>query len=145
MSVLPSALSLPRSPCTHLHSNASSASPRSSCWAWSSSTMPERSRSVLTGVREAPLPAPQNPPHQPPPCVQAQLCPTLCDPLDCSLPGSSIHGILQYCSGLPFPPPGDLPNPGIEPASLASPALACGFFTTSTSWEAPRTWEPSKT
>ena len=28
-------------------------------------------------------------------CMRAQLCPTLCDPLDCSLPGSSVHGILQ--------------------------------------------------
>ena len=36
----------------------------------------------------------------------------------------------EHWSGLPFPPPGDLPNPGIEPASLASPALAGGFFTT---------------
>ena len=35
-----------------------------------------------------------------------------------------------YWSGLPFPPPGDLPYPRIEPASLASPALAGGFFTT---------------
>jgi len=40
-------------------------------------------------------------------------------------------------SGLPFPPPGDLPNPGIEPASFISPALAGGFFTTGTTWEAP--------
>ena len=40
-------------------------------------------------------------------------------------------------SGLPFPPPGDLPNPGIEPASLASPALVGGFFTTGSTWEAP--------
>ena len=37
----------------------------------------------------------------------------------------------EYWSGFPFPPPGDLPNPGIEPASLSSPALASGFFTTS--------------
>ena len=37
----------------------------------------------------------------------------------------------EYCTGLPFPPPEDLPNPGIEPASLMSPALAGGFFTTS--------------
>ena len=42
----------------------------------------------------------------------------------------------EYWSGLPFPPPGDLPNPGIQPASLISPALAGGFFTTSASWEA---------
>ena len=36
----------------------------------------------------------------------------------------------------PCPPLGDLPNPGIEPASLKSPALAGRFFTTRTSWEA---------
>ena len=40
-------------------------------------------------------------------------------------------------SGLPFPSPGDLPDPGIEPAYLASSALAGRFFTTSTTWEAP--------
>ena len=34
----------------------------------------------------------------------------------------------EYWSELPFRPPGDLPDPGIEPASLASPALAGGFF-----------------
>ena len=36
----------------------------------------------------------------------------------------------EYWSGLPFPSPGDLPDPGIEPESLVSPALAGGFFTT---------------
>ena len=36
----------------------------------------------------------------------------------------------EYSSGLPFPIPGDLPHPGIEPVPLASPALAGGFFTT---------------
>ena len=36
----------------------------------------------------------------------------------------------EYWSGLPFPPPGDLPNPRLEPESLVSPALAGGFFTT---------------
>ena len=41
-----------------------------------------------------------------------------------------------YWSGLPCPPPGDLLNPEIELASLLSPALAGGFFTTSTCWEA---------
>ena len=35
----------------------------------------------------------------------------------------------EFWSGLPCPPPGDLPHPGIEPTSLASPALAGGFFT----------------
>ena len=42
----------------------------------------------------------------------------------------------EYQSGLPFPPPGDLPNPGIEPRSLKSPALVGRFFTTSATWEA---------
>ena len=36
----------------------------------------------------------------------------------------------EYWSGLPFPSSGDLPDPGIKPASLESPALAGGFFTT---------------
>ena len=41
----------------------------------------------------------------------------------------------EHWNGLPRPPPGDLPNPGCEPASLTSPALAGGFFTTSTTVE----------
>ena len=102
----------------------------------------------------------------------AQSCPTLSNPMDCSLPGSSIHGISQarvlewgaitfsgmkaissvqllssvrlfatpwtiahqallsmgfprqeYWNGLPFPPPGYLPDPEIEPTSPVSPAL----------------------
>jgi len=36
----------------------------------------------------------------------------------------------EYWNGLPFPPPGDLSDPGIEAVSLVSPALAGGFFTT---------------
>ena len=36
----------------------------------------------------------------------------------------------EYWSGLPFPSPGDLPDPGIQPTSLASPALVGGFCTT---------------
>ena len=52
-------------------------------------------------------------------CSVAQLCLTLCDPMGCSLPNSSILGFFrqEYWSGLPFPSPGDLPNPGIEPRS----------------------------
>ena len=41
----------------------------------------------------------------------------------------------EYCSGLSCPPLGNLPNPGIEPTSLASPALAGRFFTTVDTWE----------
>ena len=50
-----------------------------------------------------------------------QVCLTLCSPKDCK----------EYWSGLPFPPPGDLPDTGIKPTSLKSPALEGGFFTTS--------------
>ena len=50
----------------------------------------------------------------------AQLCPTLCNPMDYSLTDSSVHGILQASIpewGLPVPYPGDLSNPGIKPMS----------------------------
>ena len=42
----------------------------------------------------------------------------------------------EYWSGLPCPPSGDLPDPGIKPASLTSPALAGESFATSATWEA---------
>ena len=53
-----------------------------------------------------------------------QSCPTVCDPMDCSLSGFSIHGFFfffrqEYWSGLRFPSPGDLPDPGIKPPSSA--------------------------
>ena len=60
---------------------------------------------------------------------------TLCNPKDCSPPGTSVHGILQASTlewVLPFSSPGDLPDPGIKPASLMFPVLAGDFFTTST-------------
>ena len=49
------------------------------------------------------------------------ICPTLWDPMDYSLPGSSIHGILQtrVLEWVAFPSPEDLPNPGIKPGSPA--------------------------
>ena len=57
----------------------------------------------------------------------AQSCPTLCDPMDSSLPGSRSMGFSrqEYRIGLPFPSPGDLPNPGIEqgPPELQTDAL----------------------
>ena len=65
-------------------------------------------------------------------CSSAQLCLTP-DSLDCSPPGSNVHGIFQariLWSGFPFPILDYLPNPGIKPTSLASPALAGRFFTT---------------
>ena len=68
-------------------------------------------------------------------CVCAkllQLCLTLCNPMDCSPPGSSVHGILQarILQWVACPPSGDLPNPGIKPVSLKSPTLVGRFFTT---------------
>ena len=63
--------------------------------------------------------------------------------MDCSPPGSSVHGFSrqEYWSGLPFPSPGDLLDPRVEPWSLTSPALASAFFATSTTWEALRSNE----
>ena len=51
----------------------------------------------------------------------AQSCPTLCNPTDCSPSGSSALGFSrqEYWSGVPFPSPGDLPDPGIESGSPA--------------------------
>ena len=51
----------------------------------------------------------------------AQSCPTLCDPVDCSPPGPPSMGFSrqEYWRGLPFPSPGELPDPGIEPRSPA--------------------------
>ena len=83
----------------------------------------------------------------PPPCTHAQSC----NPMDCSPPGSCVHGLFQarilewaaisfssrpeYWSGYPFLSPGDLPNPGIEPRS---PTLQADFFT---SWATRETQE----
>ena len=52
-------------------------------------------------------------------------------------PASMGFSRQEYWSGLPCPPPGDPPDPGIEPTSLIFPALTGGFFTTSATWEAP--------
>ena len=51
----------------------------------------------------------------------AQSCPTLYNPMDSSLPGSSVHGIFQakVLEWVAFPSPGDLPNPGLKPGSPA--------------------------
>ena len=82
----------------------------------------------------------------------AKLCLTPCNPMDCSLRGSSVHGIFQatvlewgaiafshqthrsvqfsrqvYWSGLPFPSPRDLPNPGIQFICFISPSLVVQF------------------
>ena len=62
-------------------------------------------------------------------CLVAQSCPTLCHSMDCIPPGSSVHRLLQtkYQSGLSFPSPGDLPDPGIKPWSPALQADSLPF------------------
>ena len=78
---------------------------------------------------------------------KALLCAVLCliaVTSDSATPWTTTHqgplcmGLFrqEYWSGLPFPPLGNLPNSGIEPASPVSPALAGGFFNTSATWEA---------
>ena len=64
-------------------------------------------------------------------CVCVQSCPTLCSPIDCSLPGSSVLGILlaRILVWLLLPTLGDLPDQGLNKHPL-SPTLADGFFTT---------------
>ena len=67
----------------------------------------------------------------------AKSCLTLATPWTVArqAPLSMEFSRQEYCRGLPFPTPGDLPTPGIEPKSLVSPALAGGFFNTGTTWK----------
>ena len=74
--------------------------------------------------------------------LQLQLCPTLCDSTDCSMPGACQAPLSmgfsreEYWSGLPCPLTGDLPHPGIKSEFLMYSALADRSFTTSTTWAA---------
>ena len=67
-------------------------------------------------------------------CLVSKSCPTLCSSMDCSMPGSSVHGIFQVRI-LSFPSPGDLPDPEIK---TLSPALAGRFFTTEPPGKPPK-------
>ena len=69
-------------------------------------------------------------------CSVTQSCPTLGDPMDWGPPGSSIHGILQarILEQVSMPSSRGSSQPGIESASLASPALADGFLITRATW-----------
>ena len=60
-----------------------------------------------------------------------QSCLTFCDPLDCCPPGSSVYGIFQarILKWVPIPPPGNLPNAGIESLSPEPTAFTGRFFT----------------
>ena len=70
-------------------------------------------------------------------CTHAQSC-LFVTPLTTAHQAPMSMGFprQEYRSGLPFPPPRDLPNPGIKLRSLVSPALTGGFFTTHATWEA---------
>ena len=74
------------------------------------------------------------------PAKSLHSCLSLVTPwaIACQAPLSMGFSRQEYWSGLPCPTAGDLPHPGIELTSLMSPALACGFFTTSATWEAPK-------
>ena len=74
-------------------------------------------------------------------CLVAQSCPTLCNPLNCNPPSPSLHGDClgkNTGSGLPRPPPRDLPNPGVEPRS---PALQADSLPSNPTREAPQNME----
>ena len=70
-------------------------------------------------------------------CLVAQLCPTLCHPMNCSPPASSVHGIFQsrILEWVALPP-GGLPHPGIEPTSAVAPALQADSLLLS-HWRSP--------
>ena len=106
-------------------------------WSWVSSALkPISSSSLLHFLRATAgfLPCvPQSPSH-----VQGFATPWT---RACQVPLSMESPRQENWSGLPFPIPGHLPNPGIEPASLAPPALGGGFFTTL----AARETQPSPT
>ena len=78
-------------------------------------------------------------------CMQAQSCPTLwtAQTVANQTPLSMEFSRQEYQSGLPFPPPGYFPNPGIKPASPAPPALV-GRFLTAGPWKAHRILKESK-
>ena len=71
----------------------------------------------------------------------AKLYLILCDHIDCSLPGSSVHGTFQakILEWVTISFSRGSSDPGIESASLMSPVLTGGFFTTSSTWESPCT------
>ena len=101
-------------------------SPRSRSWTYPPSVIPRRtlsSRSFAVTVDHFLSLSDERV------CVHSRVQ-FFCDPMDCSSPGSSVHEAprQEYWSGLPFPSPRDLPNPGIGPTSLPSPALAGGFM-----------------
>ena len=91
------------------------------CWAGKPTLPP------AVGPSPVPLRSPSS-------VLVAQSCLTLCIPMDCGPPGSSVLGIFQagILERVAIRTPGDLPHPGIEPSSRVSPALAFPFTTSAT-------------
>ena len=75
-------------------------------------------------------------------CVCAQWCLSLCDPMDiaCQVPLFMGFSRQKNWSGLPFPSPGDLPDPGLKLVSPVSLALTSGFFTSEPLESPYETW-----
>ena len=73
------------------------------------------------------------------------MCLTLCDPMNCSPPDSSLHGISQVriLEWVAISYSRDLPNPGIEAASLGFPTLTGGFFITSSPGSSELPYDPA--
>ena len=89
-------------------------------WKTSFSWVPKSLWTVTAAMKLQDL-VPWKKSYDKPLCLVDQLCPTLCDPMDCSPPGRLLcpwwFSQKEYWSGLPCSPPEDLPNPGIEPRS----------------------------
>ena len=75
-------------------------------------------------------------------CLVAQSCPTVCDPSDYSLPGSSVHMVFQarILEWVAISSLGDILNPGIKPVFPLSPALLVDFLPTKPSWIHVQVW-----
>ena len=93
--------------------------------------------SALDEIQDLPLARPVTSFFSEPQFVHLQMnvCSVISDSSQPQAPLSMGFPRQDYWNGLPFPSPGDLPDPGIEPTSLDIPAWAGRFFTTSTTWE----------
>ena len=80
------------------------------------------------------------------PAQLLQSCPILCDPVDCSLPGSSVHGILQtrILEGVAMPSSRRSSRPRDRTFKSVSPALAGDYFTRWVTWKPSKLWVSTK-
>ena len=119
--------------------------PPSLCLSIERTSLPFTEQDGLTVIRPLNSPFSRNPSHT---CMCGHMCTCILNSfrglfatlgtMACQVHLSMRFSRQEYWSGLPCPPPGDLPDPGIEPMSLLSPELAGGFFATSATWDACR-------